>query len=109
MELWCNPIGLVRSALRKMGETPIQAAFSEEEGAVEVYPNYAAGLKDIVGFSHITLLYWFHQSGGYDLVVRPYLDREEHGIFAVRYPARPNPIDISTVELLGRSENELRV
>jgi tRNA-Thr(GGU) m(6)t(6)A37 methyltransferase TsaA len=109
MEFLCTPVGLVHSPLRKMGEKPIQAAFSDVEGTIEVYSDYAAGLKDIEGFSHITLLYWFHKSEGYHLTVRPYLDQEEHGIFAVRYPARPNPIGISTVELRRRDEDKLYV
>ena len=109
MELSCRPIGLVHSPLREKSETPIQAAFSQIEGTVEVYPEHAAGLKDIEGFSHIFLLYWFHQSQGYRLIVRPFLDPEERGLFAVRYPARPNPIGISVVELVERDENQLRV
>lgn len=109
MQLCCQPIGIIHSPLRVKSETPIQAAFSEVEGTIEVFPEYAAGLQDIEGFSHIILLYWFHQSEGYDLIVRPFLDQEPHGIFAVRYPARPNPIGISVVELLERTETQLRV
>jgi tRNA (Thr-GGU) A37 N-methylase len=33
-------------------------------------------------------------------VVRPFLDRAEHGVFAVRAPARPNPIGLSVVRLV---------
>lgn len=109
MELRCQPIGLIHSSLRDQSETPIQAAFSQVEGVVEVYHEYAAGLQDIEGFSHIVLLYWFHRSKGYRLIVRPFLDQQEHGLFAVRYPARPNPIGISVVELVERDANQLRV
>lgn len=109
MELRCQPIGLIHSSLRDQSETPIQAAFSQVEGVVEVYHEYAAGLQDIEGFSHIVLLYWFHRSKGYRLIVRPFLDQQEHGLFAVRYPARPNPIGISVVELVERDENQLQV
>ncbi|HIE37810.1 MAG TPA: tRNA (N6-threonylcarbamoyladenosine(37)-N6)-methyltransferase TrmO [Anaerolineales bacterium] len=109
MELICRPIGVIHSPFQEKRETPIQAAFSKAEGTVEVAPEYAAGLKDLEGFSHIILLYWFHQSEGPRLTVRPFLDREERGLFATRYPARPNPIGISVVELLGREGNRLRV
>ena len=53
---------------------PIQAAGAAGvEGTVEVFEQYAAGLVDLDGFSHIILLYQFHQSSGYDLSVVPFL------------------------------------
>ena len=105
----CRPIGVIHSPFHEQGEIPIQAVLSLAEGTVEVYPEFAAGLKDTEGFSHIVLLYWFHRSAGYRLRVRPFLDPEERGLFATRYPARPNPIGISTVELLGRDGNRLQI
>jgi tRNA-Thr(GGU) m(6)t(6)A37 methyltransferase TsaA len=70
-------------------------------GQVEVLPEYQAGLRDLAGFSHIILLYLFHQSDpGYDLAVTPFLDGEPKGLFATRYPRRPNPIGLSIVRLL---------
>ena len=109
MELSLHPIGLIHSPFRDKGETPIQAAFSQAEGTVEVYPEYVAGLQDIEGFSHIILLYWFHRSDGYRLVVKPFMDQVERGLFSIRYPARPNPIGISVVELVRREGNQLHV
>jgi tRNA-Thr(GGU) m(6)t(6)A37 methyltransferase TsaA len=109
MQLRCRPIGLIHSPFSEKKETPIQAAFSQAEGTVEVYAEYVAGLQDIEGFSHIALLYWFDQSEGYRLVVQPFLDQVERGLFAVRYPARPNPIGISVVELIEREGGQLRV
>jgi tRNA (Thr-GGU) A37 N-methylase len=41
--------------------------------------------------------------------VIPYRDTVEHGIFATRVPARPNPIGISSVRLLGVTGNVLRI
>jgi tRNA-Thr(GGU) m(6)t(6)A37 methyltransferase TsaA len=43
------------------------------------------------------------------LVVRPYLDTEEHGVFATRSPARPNHLGLSAVRLLGVEENRLLI
>jgi tRNA-Thr(GGU) m(6)t(6)A37 methyltransferase TsaA len=108
-ELSLHPIGLIHSPFHAKGETPIQAAFSQAEGTVEVYPEYVAGLQDIEGFSHIILLYWFHRSDGYRLVVKPFMDQVERGLFAIRYPARPNPIGISVVELVRREGDRLHV
>lgn len=84
---------------------PIQAAGAAGvEGTVEVFEQYAAGLVDLDGFSHIILLYQFHQSSGYDLSVVPFLDDKPHGLFATRAPRRPNPVGLSIVRL-NRVEN----
>jgi tRNA (Thr-GGU) A37 N-methylase len=76
---------------------------------VEVYPEYAEGLQDLEGFSHIFLLYAFHESSDYSLLVKPFLDDQLHGLFATRYPARPNPIGLSVVRLITRQGNTLEI
>ena len=68
-------------------------------GTVELFPEFAEGLKDLDGFSHLILLYNFHQSSGYRLTVTPFLDSEPRGVFATRAPKRPNPIGLSIVRL----------
>jgi tRNA-Thr(GGU) m(6)t(6)A37 methyltransferase TsaA len=78
-------------------------------GRIEVYPEFAAGLQDLDGFSHLILLYVFHQSNGYTLQVKPFLDDQVRGLFATRYPRRPNPIGLSIVRLLARQENILDI
>ena len=88
---------------------PIQASRSQAIGQVEVFPEFAEGLKDIEALSHIYLIYFFHVSSGYALQVKPFLDNQEHGVFATRYPYRPNAIGISIVKLLLREENTLTV
>jgi tRNA (adenine37-N6)-methyltransferase len=109
MEIVMQPIGVIRSPFTEPDDTPIQAARSQAGGLVEVYPAFADGLKDIEGFSHIHLLYAFHESSGYDLSVRPFLDDQEHGVFATRHPRRPNPIGMSIVRLVSRQSNVLTV
>jgi tRNA-Thr(GGU) m(6)t(6)A37 methyltransferase TsaA len=69
------------------------------EGTIDVNPAFAAGLKDLEGFSHIILLYHFHCSCGPLLEVTPFLDTRTRGIFSTRAPRRPNPIGISIVRL----------
>lgn len=103
-------IGLIHSPYTTEEEMPIQGRFrSEVTGEIEVFKEYEEGLKDIEGFSHLIILYWFHRAGKPSLLVRPYLDKNPHGIFATRYPARPNPIGLSVVRLLGREGNILRI
>ncbi len=95
------PIGIVHSPFRNVEGTPIQAAGAEGVlGHVEIEPEYATGLKDIDGFSHLILIYHFHLSEGYSLEVKPFLDNQSHGVFATRAPKRPNPIGMSIVKLL---------
>ena len=109
MEWKIKPIGLIRSPYTDKGKTPIQSAFSEARGEIEIFPEYEAGLRDIDGFSHLIFLYYFHQVKGYSLSVRPFLDDTPRGLFATRYPARPNPIGLSVVRLLERKGNILQI
>ncbi len=104
-----RPIGVISSPFAEKAATPVQAARSQARGQVEVYPEFEEGLQDIEGFSHITLLYVFHCSEGYALRVTPFLDDQLHGLFATRFPCRPNPIGISTVKLVRRQGNRLDV
>jgi tRNA-Thr(GGU) m(6)t(6)A37 methyltransferase TsaA len=105
-----QPIGLIRSPFTRREQTPIQPYRSGAVGRVELLPEYEAGLDGLEGFSHIILLYFFHHAEpGYDLTVTPYLDDELHGLFATRYPRRPNPIGLSVVRLVRREGNVLHV
>jgi len=109
MEFIMQPVGIIHSPFTEKDKTPIQASRSLAIGQVEIYPEFADGLKDIEALSHIYLLYAFHESQGYKLQVKPFLDNQEHGIFATRYPYRPNPIGLSVVKLLSCENNILTV
>ncbi|RLE28089.1 tRNA (N6-threonylcarbamoyladenosine(37)-N6)-methyltransferase TrmO [Candidatus Acetothermia bacterium] len=105
-----TPIGVIRTPFADPKGTPIQPAAARGiRGRVEVFPEYAEGLTDLAGFSHLILIYHFHRSGPPRLRARPYLDRRQHGVFATRAPARPNPIGLSVVRLLGIEGNVLQV
>ena len=109
MEILMHPIGIIHSPFTDKSQMPIQASRSQARGVVEVYTEYAEGLQDLEGFSHIFLLYAFHESSGYSLLVKPFLDDHLRGLFATRYPARPNPIGLSVVRLAARQGNTLEV
>ncbi len=109
MKFIMKPIGIIHSPFIEKKETPIQSKRSQVSGKVEVFPEFSAGLQDLDGFSHIILLYLFHQSEPYNLLVQPFLDDQQHGLFATRYPSRPNPIGLSIVRLLGLRENILEI
>jgi len=100
-EIGYKPIGVVHSPFKDVKGMPIQPAGAQGiAGTVEIETEYAAGLKDIEGFSHLILIYHFHLAEGYSLEVEPFLDNELHGVFATRAPKRPNPIGISAVRLV---------
>ena len=109
-EIKYKPIGVIHSLFKEPEGTPIQPAAAKSiDGTVEVFEEYAEGLKDIEGFSHIILIYHFHLSKGSLLKVKPYMDNEVHGVFATRAPSRPNSIGISIVRLVGVEENVLHI
>ena len=109
MEFTMKPIGVIHSPFTDKGRTPIQASRSRAIGRIEVYPEFAEGLQDVEGFSHLILLYVFHHSSEYTLRVKPFLDDQWHGLFATRHPCRPNPLGLSVVRLLERRDNLLEI
>jgi tRNA-Thr(GGU) m(6)t(6)A37 methyltransferase TsaA len=103
-------IGVIYTPFAETKGMPIQGHLAPGvEGTVEVFPEFAEGLRDIEGFSHIFLVYFFHKSEGPRLLAKPFLDDAEHGIFAIRAPRRPNPIGFTSVRLVGREGNILHV
>jgi len=109
-EIKYKPIGVIHSPFKEPKGTPIQPAGAKgTNGTVEIFPEYAEGLKDIEGFSHIILLYHFHLSKGSTLIVKPFMDNEAHGVFAMRGPSRPNPIGISVVRLVRVEGKKLHI
>ena len=98
-----RPIGVIRSEHFVAQETPIQPVYAMDcHGRVEILPEFADGLHDIDGFSHVYLIYHFDRADAPKLRVKPFLQDTERGVFSTRAPCRPNAIGLSVVELLGR-------
>jgi tRNA-Thr(GGU) m(6)t(6)A37 methyltransferase TsaA len=105
-----RPIGSIQSPYQVTKEIPKgPGAKHDAEGVLEIFPEFEAGLKDIEGFSHLFVLWEFHQSDGFELVGTPPIDNRPHGVFATRSPRRPNPIGLTVVELLRRDGRMLHV
>jgi tRNA-Thr(GGU) m(6)t(6)A37 methyltransferase TsaA len=101
MKIEYTPIGIIHSPHTTRQGMPIQpTGAAGVKGSVEVFDAFSAGLKDLDGFSHIILLYYFHRSKGYELETIPFLDTKPRGVFATRAPKRPNPIGLSIVRLI---------
>ena len=94
------PIGVIHSPYRRPEDAPRRpCAFPAAPATVEVAARYAAGLKDLAGFSHVVLVFHLHRSRRRALLLKPFLDNKVRGVFATRAPWRPNPIGISVVRL----------
>jgi tRNA (adenine37-N6)-methyltransferase len=101
MEINLKPVGIIHTQIYEKKDTPIQTSRSDIPGTVEIYPQFSEGLDGVEEFSHIFLLYLFHRlDQPASLMVQPFLDDKKHGIFATRYPARPNPIGLSVVRVI---------
>lgn len=110
MEIVYRPIGIIHSPFHDLAEMPVQPGEDlRAPGTVEVFEEFEAGLKDLEGFSHIILIYHFHQVLGGRLLVTPFLDTQTRGVFATRAPTRPNPIGLSIVRLVSIQGNILSV
>jgi tRNA-Thr(GGU) m(6)t(6)A37 methyltransferase TsaA len=109
IEFKFKPIGTIYSPFTEKEQTPIQASRSQTIGEVEVFAEFADGLAGLEEFSHIFLIYAFHCSSSYQLLVKPFLDDQSHGLFSTRFPQRPNPVGLSVVRLLARRGNRLEI
>jgi tRNA (adenine37-N6)-methyltransferase len=102
-EYTMKPIGYIRSGYTETSQVPKGlGAKHTMEGLLEVLPEYEAGLQDIDGFSHLTVLWIFHKSTDFELVGKTPTDGRVHGVFSTRSPRRPNPIGMTNVELSKR-------
>jgi tRNA (adenine37-N6)-methyltransferase len=105
-----RPIGIVSSPYKNGSEIPKGlGARHEADGALKILPEFEPGLTDILGFSHLFVLWEFDRSQSFELLGTPPSDNRPHGVFATRSPYRPNPIGLTVVELLRRDGTDLHV
>ena len=105
-----RPIGHISTPYTQTRDIPKGlGAQHQAEGTLEILPEFVDGLTDIEGFSHLFVLWVFDRSQGYILMASPPSDNRSHGVFATRSPMRPNPIGLTTVELLRRDGPRLYV
>lgn len=102
------PIGIIHSPYKQNKDIPIQGVFKPDvEAWIELKDNFVNGLKDLSGFSHAIILYYFHKSQREDIESRPFLEQDKHGIFAIRSPHRPNHIGFSIVKIKKIEANKM--
>ena len=102
-----KPLGLARNKVTK----PTLPGWKDVVTEIVIDKNYANGLDGIEDYSHVIIVYWMDQEKECHLKHHP--QGKENipyvGIFACRCPQRPNRIAISTVPLLSRKQNILKV
>lgn len=129
-EIVLKPVGIVRSELKEPTlhaggdgialKDKLEAIKAERDrlrhliSTIEIEPELGELLDGIEGHSHLILLYWAHKitpEGRKLTKVHPMglKDISKKGIFATCSPARPNPILVTTVKLLAREGNILKV
>jgi len=102
-------IGRIRTPWTRREDCPKNARESEAVCTVEIDRRYEAALAGVDSCSHLLVLYWMDRSRR-DLVLQvPRHYGEQRGTFALRSPARPNPIALSAATLLGIAGNRLSV
>ena len=105
-----RPIGIIRSEHVLPQETPVQPVYAKGcKGRAIIFLAFEDGLLDLDGFSHIYLIYQLNKVECTKLIVKPFLQDAEHGVFATRSPCRPNAIGLSVVELVKREGNVLHL
>ncbi len=114
MEFKLKPIGIVHSPFKKKEDIDSKkyadsGGFDSVQGELEIFREFEDGLKDIEGFSHLVVLFVFHESEGYRLHTKPLLEDTLRGVFSTRSPHRPNPIGMTVIKVIERKGNSLIV
>lgn len=106
MTIQITPIGIIHSCFKEKFGIPRQPGLVKSATAtLELLPPYNVeeALRGIEDFSHLWIIFAFHQSicETFQPTVRPPRlgGNTRVGVFATRSPFRPNPIGLSVVEL----------
>jgi tRNA-Thr(GGU) m(6)t(6)A37 methyltransferase TsaA len=102
-------IGRIRTPWQQREDCPKNARQSDAVCTVELDPRWAEGLTGLETASHVLLLYWMDKARRDLLVQSPRHYTERRGTFALRSPARPNPIAASVARLVRIEGNTLSV
>lgn len=106
MSIVYNEIGKIETQWHTKDNIPIQPTGAKDSRArIIINKEYALGLDSLDGFSHAIILYHLHKVEGFSLMLTPFLDDKEHGVFSTRSPKRPNPIGLSVVKIVSVAHN----
>jgi len=102
-----KPLGKASNTVSK----PTLPGWKDVVTEIAINKTYSKGLDGIEDYSHVIVVYWMDKEKECHLKHHPQGKEDVPfiGIFACRCPQRPNRIAISTVELLSREENKIKV
>ena len=102
-------IGRIRTPWYRLSECPKNSGEADALCTIALDARYAPGLKDVETCTHLVVLYWMSEAARDLIVQQPRHYTEPHGVFALRSPARPNPVAMAVVELQSIDGATLRV
>jgi tRNA-Thr(GGU) m(6)t(6)A37 methyltransferase TsaA len=97
-------IGRIRSPWKSRADCPKNMAAARASGltaTVEIDEPFRPGLEGLGGASHVIVLSWFHHAPRNLIIQKPRHAAEPKGVFALRSPARPNPVGLHAAKLLA--------
>ncbi len=80
---------------------------------IDIFDEYTDGLLGLKGFSHINVLFWFHENDTSEkravLQVHPRRDEQNPltGVFGTHSPVRPNLIGLTRCKILSIEGNRI--
>ena len=106
-EINIKPLGVVKNSVKE----PRFGSFADIVSEIIVDEKFTDALNGIEDYSHVIIVYWMDKVKDYVITHRPQgnPDVPVVGVFACRCPQRPNPIAITTVRLMGRKGNKIKV
>ena len=106
-----EPIGVIRSSLKRLEDAPMQGDEGAPEAWLELTSGAEPGLMGIKAGDELIILTWLHLAQRDVLQVHPRgdINRPLSGVFATRSPDRPNPVGLHRVSVLEVSGRKLRV
>jgi len=112
MTIDIEQIATISSPFCNLVDMPVQP-----KGAKDIYATikfkdkYVEGLKDLDGFSHVYLIYYFHKVKEHKLSVIPFNDKTDtpRGVFSTRTPMHPNSLGLSVVELVSVDKDTVTI
>jgi len=109
IEFRANAVGVVEEGIAEEGER--QKGRYETVSRIRVFEEFADGLSGIREYSHVIVIWHMDREDEVRLKVKPRgsIDMPEVGIFATRFPPRPNHVGASVVELVSVSGSSLSV
>jgi tRNA (adenine37-N6)-methyltransferase len=96
-------IGKIRSPWTSRDDCPKNMRDARERGqpaTVEIAEPYRAALDGLERASHVVILSWFDRAARNLVIQKPRHSPRSSGTFALRSPARPNPIGLHVARLV---------